>query len=562
MSAVEPMVSATYPQKLLEGVGNLWQLGVLCDVTLEAGGVHFPAHRVVLASASSYCRALFLGDAGLETIVQLRGIQPEGLENVLNFLYSGKLCLSPDNLRETIRAAEVLLVREAIRLCCAFQGTTTAPRGRVTEAPQDEQYVQKLQQDASRELLERMGMQGTRKPTVFELVLSWLGKSPVRFPEATKILGQLHFPLMSPTELQGPIQATSTMETDLTCPKALSYHRHAGAQPALQTEHGCPQAAVPTLLVLGGRGPNNQLNGGVWAMMLANGTWRQIGKLATPLYNHAVAVLSGFLYILGGQSKFDPAGQHPSNEVFRFDPQHGTWLQVAGMLQRRSRFHGAVLGEAIVAVGGGTLLGKLTSTVEIYEPIQDTWKWLVPFPVPVADHAGTTHEGLLYIAGGFSSGKTLNLLSSYLPRLHRWVPNHPLTFSRCEHSLAASRNTIFCVGGRTLSPAGAWVHVAETECYSPSTDQWTVLRLISLGRCQLSMVGYEDQLYVTGGGSLGTRTKEATVLVSKPAGWAWQEVGFLPQPLLDHASCIFALPHYGVPAPQERETHPQPSGYP
>ncbi|XP_036607807.1 kelch-like protein 9 isoform X2 [Trichosurus vulpecula] len=549
MSAAQPMVSATYPQKLLEGVGNLWQLGVLCDVTLEAGGIHFPAHRVVLASASGYCRALFLGEAGPETVVRLQGIQPRGLENVLHFLYSGRLHLSPDNVKETAQAAEVLLVRDAIRLCCAFQGPTMAPPGKVTEALEDEQHVQELQQDALSEFLERMGMRGAQEPTVCELAMNWLGKSPVRFPEATKMLGQLYFPLLSPTELQGPVQATSAMETDFARPKALSYHMHAGAQPALQTEHVCPQATVPFLLVLGGRGPNNQLSGDVWAMMLANGTWRRMGKLATPLYNHAVAVLSGFLYILGGQSKFDPAGQHPSNE-------HGTWLQVAGMLQRRSRFHGAVLGKAIVAVGGGTLLGKLTSTVEAYEPIQDTWKWLVPFPVPVADHAGTTHEGLLYIAGGFSSGKTLNLLNCYLPRLHRWIPNHPLTFSRCEHSLAASRNTLFCVGGRTLSPAGAWVHVAETECYSPSTDQWTVLRLISLARCQLSMVGHKDQLYVTGGGSLGTRTKEATVLVSKPAGWAWQEVGFLPQPLLDHASCIFALPLCGVPVPQERETHP------
>ncbi|KAM9062639.1 kelch-like protein 9 [Sarcophilus harrisii] len=490
MSAAQPVGSATYPQKLLEGVGSLWQLGLLCDVTLEAGGVRFPAHRVVLASASCYCRALFLGHAGLETTVQLQGIEPAGLGNMLNFIYSGKLHLSADNLKETMQAAEVLLVRDAIRLCCAFQGTTTTLPGKVIEDPRDEQHVWHSQQDA----------------------------------------------------LKPPVLATATMETDLTCPEILSYHMRVGAQSALQTEHGCPQVTVPTLLVLGGRGPNNQLNGDVWAMMLADRTWRRMGKLGTPLYNHAVAVLSGFLYVLGGQSKFDPAGQHPSSEVFRFDPQHGTWLQMASMLQRRSRFHAAVLGEVIVAVGGGTLLGKLTSTVEAYEPVRDTWTWLVPFPLPVADHAGTTHEGLLYIAGGFSSGKTLNLVSSYLPRLHRWIPNHPLTFSRCEHSLATSRNTLFCVGGRTLSPAGAWIHVAETECYSPSTDQWTVLRLISLGRCQLSMVGHEDQLYVTGGGFLGTRTKEATVLVSKPAGWAWQEVGFLPQPLLDHASCIFALP--------------------
>lgn len=86
-------------------------------------------------------------------------------------------------------------------------------------------------------------------------------------------------------------------------------------------------------------------------------------------------------------------------QVFRFDPRTGTWLQVAAMLERRTRFHTEVIGERIIAVGGGSLLGHLSQSVEEYNPAENKWEYTSPFPIPVADHAGTTQKGILYISG-------------------------------------------------------------------------------------------------------------------------------------------------------------------
>lgn len=69
------------------------------------------------------------------------------------------------------------------------------------------------------------------------------------------------------------------------------------------------------------------------------------------------------------------------------------------MLQQRTRFHADVLSDHIFVVGGGTLLGTLTHTVESYQPAANKWEFAAPFPIPIADHAGTTHEGILYISG-------------------------------------------------------------------------------------------------------------------------------------------------------------------
>lgn len=75
------------------------------------------------------------------------------------------------------------------------------------------------------------------------------------------------------------------------------------------------------------------------------------------------------------------------------------------MLERRTRFHADVLSDCIFAVGGGTLLGTLTRTVELYQPTDNKWEFAAPFPTPIADHAGTTHKGILYISGDRVSRK-------------------------------------------------------------------------------------------------------------------------------------------------------------
>uniref|UniRef100_A0A663F4A2 BTB domain-containing protein n=1 Tax=Aquila chrysaetos chrysaetos TaxID=223781 RepID=A0A663F4A2_AQUCH len=48
------LVSDTYLAKLLEGLSSLRAQSTLCDVTLEAEGICFPAHKIILASASNY----------------------------------------------------------------------------------------------------------------------------------------------------------------------------------------------------------------------------------------------------------------------------------------------------------------------------------------------------------------------------------------------------------------------------------------------------------------------------------------------------------------------------
>ncbi|KAG9469188.1 hypothetical protein GDO78_021087 [Eleutherodactylus coqui] len=564
--------SDNYPEKLLERIRQFRSRQDLCDVTLEADGELFPAHKLILASASSYCQLLF-ADPKAGGLVRLKNVSAKGLQNVLDFIYSNRLHLSWNNVEDTLKAAEVLLVREAVKLCFRFledglnQDTCLnvlqiakshgpkelkeKARGYVghhyQHVPSHLGDLNLVDKGTLCEILDREDVPGCTELDLFRMALSWLQHDDARWKEAADVLRRIRFPLISLEDLQKYVREAPIMKTDSSCfrylQEALKYHSQVFAQPTLRCDGAIIRSSSDKLLVLGGRTNNNQVLGSIWVQSDDGSSWSELGEMCSAVYNHCVAVINDFLYVIGGQTSFDPLGKHPSNEVFRFDPRSNSWLQVAGMLERRTRFHTEVIGDRVIAVGGGSLLGQLIQSVEEYYPADNKWEYSAPFPIPVADHAGTTHKGIVYISGGYSTSKTLNEVYSYLPRLKRWVVNRAMMFARCDHGMAAIGDKIFCIGGRTLNAAEEWIHVNETEYYCPATDQWSALTLSPFDCCQFSITTHNSKLFITGGGSLRRMNKEDGVFVYDPETKAWKKTGSLPRPLVDHASCTIILPH-------------------
>ncbi|NXP49971.1 KLHL9 protein, partial [Heliornis fulica] len=586
--------SDTYLARLLEELSSLRSQRTLCDVTLEAEGICFPAHKIILASASNYFKILFVDSltrAGRpDSNIQLKAVSAAGLRNVLDFIYSSKLELSLQNIEETFKAAEALLVREVSKLCFRFlegclnyencmdvltiakklgpaelrQKAMCYVRQHYKQILGDPQCLKDLDRGTLCEILDRTNTEGCSELELFRTAVSWLQQDHRRLKDATDVLRHIRFPLIPLWDLQRYVQETPLMRLDSGCHKylqeALNYHSQLYAQPVLQNRSTSLRSGSTTLLVTGGRTTDNRLCREMWAADQSCSTWHKVGDLCVPVYNHCVAIINDFLFVLGGQHRFDPTGKQPSNEVFRFDPRNTSWLQVASMLERRTRFHADVLSNCIFAVGGGTLLGTLTCTTELYQPAENKWEFTAPFPTPVADHAGTTHKGILYISGGFSGGKTLRATYSYLPRLQRWISNSAMAFTRCDHGMATARDKIFCIGGRTLKGVEEWIHVHETEYYCPASNQWTTLMLSPFNFFQFSITAHESTLCLTGGGSLQHMQKEDGVFLYDTERCIWKKASSLPKALVDHASCIIKLPQMNAAGETEIGTRCSPMG--
>lgn len=571
----QALSSDTYLAKLLEGLQGLRLQKALCDVTLEAGDTSFPAHQAILASASGYCKVRFGGGGtGQGTHIRLPSVTARGLQNVLDFVYSNRLELTLGTVEETFKAAEVLLVREVIRLCFQFleealsrhtcleilhiarrlgpeelaQMAMNCVSRHCGEILTDPLRLKELDKATLCAILDGADAGALRELELFYAAVRWLCHDRARLKDAAEVLGRIRFSLIPLQDLQDSVGDVPIMKLQPACRRylqeALDYHSHLYTQPALQSERTKIRGGINMLLVLGGRTTDNAVCSAVWAAEQNCHSWERLGELQGPLYNHSVAVAGDFVFVMGGQDRFDPTGQQPSNKVFRFDPRHSTWLQVASMLERRTRFCAGALSDRLVAVGGGVLLGALTTTAEEYRLTENEWRPITPFPTPVADHAGAIHRGIFYVSGGFAAGKTMHNTYSYLSRLRRWILNRPMTFARCDHGMATAGDRIFCIGGRALNDSNEWVPVTETESYCPATDQWTLLSPPPFHLCQFGLAVDQARLYVTGGGSLRHRKKEGGIFVCDSSVEGWEKAGSLPTVLVDHASCFVPLPRW------------------
>ena len=91
MEEVERTVAHEFPSQLLQSLKTLWQEQCFCDVQLSVGQREFPAHRLVLAAASPYFRAMFMCGLteGKNEKVALHDVSSSTFEQLINFVYSG-----------------------------------------------------------------------------------------------------------------------------------------------------------------------------------------------------------------------------------------------------------------------------------------------------------------------------------------------------------------------------------------------------------------------------------------------------------------------------------------
>lgn len=81
--------------------------------------------------------------------------------------------------------------------------------------------------------------------------------------------------------------------------------------------------------------------------------------MEVPRYQHGVALLGGFLYIVGGQSTYDTKGKTAVDSAYRYDPRFDRWLQVASLNEKRTFFHLSALKGKLYAVGGRNATGEI-----------------------------------------------------------------------------------------------------------------------------------------------------------------------------------------------------------
>uniref|UniRef100_A0A8B9TVH4 BACK domain-containing protein n=1 Tax=Anas platyrhynchos TaxID=8839 RepID=A0A8B9TVH4_ANAPL len=159
------------------------------------------------------------------------------------------------------------------------------------------------------EILDRTNTEGCSELELFRAAVNWLQHDRTRLEDAADILRRIRFPLIPLQDLQEFVQEIPFMKLDSGCHRhlqeALTYQSLLYAQPLLQTQCTSLRSSSTTLLIAGGRTIDNCICREMWAADKSCSTWYKVGDLRVPLYNHCVAIISDFLFVIGGQCKLE-----------------------------------------------------------------------------------------------------------------------------------------------------------------------------------------------------------------------------------------------------------------
>ena len=91
--------------------GKLRSDNEFSDVTLACDGQQFEAHSVILISASPFFHNLLKQNKHTHPLIYMRGIKPEDLHAILDFLYCGEANIFQENLDSFLALAEELKLK-------------------------------------------------------------------------------------------------------------------------------------------------------------------------------------------------------------------------------------------------------------------------------------------------------------------------------------------------------------------------------------------------------------------------------------------------------------------
>jgi N-acetylneuraminic acid mutarotase len=112
----------------------------------------------------------------------------------------------------------------------------------------------------------------------------------------------------------------------------------------------------------------------------------------------SVTVYDRLIYTFGG-SNYSPWS--PFSAVCAYNPQADTWTRKRNMPTPRFGFQTYLIGNKIYAIGGSQSEGTALATVEVYDPVTDTWDTSrADMPRGFTWFAGAVVNNKIYVIGG------------------------------------------------------------------------------------------------------------------------------------------------------------------
>uniref|UniRef100_H2R9L2 Kelch like family member 17 n=1 Tax=Pan troglodytes TaxID=9598 RepID=H2R9L2_PANTR len=506
-------------------MSRMRQRGLLCDIVLHVAAKEIRAHKVVLASCSPYFHAMFTNEMSesRQTHVTLHDIDPQALDQLVQFAYTAEIVVGEGNVQTLLPAASLLQLNGVRDACCKFLLSQLDPsnclgiRGFADAHSCSDllkaahRYVLQHFVDVAKteefmllplkQVLELVSSDNLNVPSeeeVYRAVLSWVKHDvDARRQHVPRLMKCVRLPLLSRDFLLGHVDAESLVRHHPDCKdlliEALKFHLLPEQRGVLGTSRTRPrrcEGAGPVLFAVGG-GSLFAIHGDCEAYDTRTDRWHVVASMSTRRARVGVAAVGNRLYAVGGYD-----GTSDLATVESYDPVTNTWQPEVSMGTRRSCLGVAALHGLLYSAGGYDGASCLNSA-ERYDPLTGTWTSVAAMSTRRRYVRVATLDGNLYAVGGYDSSSHLATVEKYEPQVHSapllatpsrsglrqrrdarggsassprprpqvnvWSP----VASMSTHDLVAMDGWLYAVGGNDGSSS-----LNSIEKYNPRTNKW------------------------------------------------------------------------------------------
>ncbi|XP_043285498.1 kelch-like ECH-associated protein 1B isoform X2 [Venturia canescens] len=491
---------------------------MLTDVILEVGSELFHAHKVILAAASPYFKAMFTG--GLKecemTRVKLQGVCPTAMARLMYFMYTGQIRVTEVTVCSLLPAATMFQVSNVIDACCTFLERQLDPTNAIGIANFAEQHgchslchkanqfiVQHFNQICQEEeflqlsaiqlisLVRKDELNVQEEREVYNAVLKWVKyNEEARGPKMEHILHAVRCQYLTPNFLREQMKNCDVLKKVPACReylaqifKDLTLHK----KPIVKER----TPNTPRVIYIAGGFYKNSLDI-LEGYNADDKTWTQHAKLIVPRSGLGGAFLKGMFYAVGGRNN-SPDTRYDSDWVDRYNPVTDQWRPCSPMSLARNRVGVAVMDGLLYAVGGSAGV-EYHNSVECFDPDMDQWTNVKPMHVKRLGVGVAVVNRLLYAIGGFDGTHRLNSVECYHPENDEWTMVTSMKCSRSGAGVASLGQFIYVVGGYDGNE-----QLNTVERYDTENDQWEYISSVSIARSALSVTVLDGKLYAMGG---------------------------------------------------------------
>uniref|UniRef100_T1GHS7 BTB domain-containing protein n=1 Tax=Megaselia scalaris TaxID=36166 RepID=T1GHS7_MEGSC len=212
---------------------------------MEVENQSFSAHRVVLASSIPYFYAMFTNNMSESRTkeITMKEIDPESLETLINFAYSGKIRIDNHNVQNLMVGASFLQLNKVRDACADFLIEGFHPNNVLgirhfadsmscmhlisaadkyinlyfTKVSQCDEFLS-LPFDELIELIRKDELNVTTEETIFEACMRWIKFDEInRSKQLPEVLARVRLPLLSPQFLADRVATEDLIRKSHKC---------------------------------------------------------------------------------------------------------------------------------------------------------------------------------------------------------------------------------------------------------------------------------------------------------------------------------------------------------